>query len=355
MTGLEYGNARLRARRARLLDGADYRRLGEAGSLDRMLGVLGDTPYRQDVEAAVARYDGLHRLDGAVRRHLARSLGDLVSFYRDPPVPLVDLLLERWDLRNVRAILRVHARPEPAPGTEPLVVPAGRLGDAELSDLAAQAGVRAAIDLLVAWRLPSIDTVRRLMAARADYEESGEFVVLESALNSAYAARLVGVLARLEDDSATAVLSGEIDASNVVTALRLFRAGMEQAREIRWAEGYLPGGRLRSPVLDAVRLAASPDDALSVLLGADLPAAWLAALTPWREERNPALVEERLRSAIARRAIALFHTGDPLGAAIPVAYVFAKEAEARNLRLIARRIVHGLSYAEIEPHLVVIG
>ncbi len=355
MTGLEYGNARLRARRARLLDGADFRRLNEAESLDRMLGLLGDTPYRQDVEAAVARYDGLHRLDGAVRTHLARSLRDLVSFYRDPEVPLVDLLLERWDLRNVRAILRVHARPEPAPVTEPLVVPAGKLGDAELRELAAQAGVRAAIDLLVAWRLPSLDTVRRLVAARADYEAGAEVAVLEGALNAAYATKLERVLSGLEDDAAAGVLRAEIDASNVVTALRLFRAGMGQTREIAWGEGYLPGGRLRTSVLDAVRLATSPDDALAALLEADLPAAWLAVLAQWPEDRDPAVVEERLRRAIAQRAVALFHGGDPLGAAIPVAYVFAKEAEARNLRLIGRRIGHGLPFGEIEPQLMVIG
>ncbi|MDH3294347.1 MAG: hypothetical protein OER95_08515, partial [Acidimicrobiia bacterium] len=49
-SGFDYGNTRLRARRAQRLDGGAFRELYATGSADRMLGALRSTAYEPDLE-----------------------------------------------------------------------------------------------------------------------------------------------------------------------------------------------------------------------------------------------------------------------------------------------------------------
>ena len=55
MAGLDYGNARLRAMRSRLLSSADYARLMTTESVDGLVATLADTAYGPDLEAALTR------------------------------------------------------------------------------------------------------------------------------------------------------------------------------------------------------------------------------------------------------------------------------------------------------------
>ena len=110
MLGWDYGNARLRARKSRLLGEADYHRLMSVESLDGLVAALADTPYRPDLEAAITRYSGLRRFDEVVRLHLGRVLGAMSRFYEGEDGEFVGLLVERWELVNLRAIIRGHAR-----------------------------------------------------------------------------------------------------------------------------------------------------------------------------------------------------------------------------------------------------
>ncbi len=358
MTGLEYGNTRLRARRSRLLGESDYVTLLTAESLDRLLGLLSDTTYGPAVAAALTRYRGIRRLDEALRIALATELRALRRFYAGVAVPVVDLLLERWDLHNLRTILRAKAHTAEVADLPGLLVPAGTVTDAELSELADQPRVRPVLDLMVAWGLPSPDQARRVASAWPEYERRGDISVLERVLSTAYAEHLDEVL-RTHDDApsdTSRLLRAEIDRMNVMTALRLRRAREEGEPGTDDAEpgpAFLPGGRIRRAVLEGARSAATAADAAAVLAAAPSSPGWDVALADWNAEDDLGSLERSLRDATTRDAIALFHGGDPLGPAIPMAYVFAKENEVRNLRWIGQGIVHGLSPDDVAGHLVV--
>lgn len=351
MTGYEYGNTRVRAMRSRLLGPNDYAEMMAAGSLDRALAVLAETDYRPDVETALIRAQGLRRIDDSARSNLARTLQAMASFYSETPRRHVDLLLHRWDRRNLRALLRLSDATRMSPDVTGLLVPAGRLDEVALAELAAQGDVRSLIDLLVAWGLPTVDTAVAIARARFRYETEGDPAPLELAIDRAFAREMEEVLGE-EGNGAASILRSEIDARNMETALRLRSARRD--RESGWSEisvDHVPGGLVPAEVWGRVALTDPPEAVAALLTARRLPPRWDRVIRAWAEHGDIVRIHDDLQRVTTAAAVERFVTGDVLGFDIPLAYVFAKEAEVRNLQLIGRGIVHGLPVDDVEARL----
>ncbi|NIP81562.1 MAG: hypothetical protein GWM90_21045, partial [Gemmatimonadetes bacterium] len=183
MTGYEYGNARVRAMRSRLLTARQLEDLYDTGSLDRMLGRLGDTAFAPDVEVAVSRASGLRRLDTALRQNLSRTLTSMAGFYDGEPGERVRLLLDRRIREDLRTLVRLPDTPGGA-DVEALLVPIGPLDAGALSELVALPDVRSRVERAVAWDLPSPRAARRLRQALPGYERTGDPALLEAAVDA---------------------------------------------------------------------------------------------------------------------------------------------------------------------------
>lgn len=353
MTGYEYGNTRLRAMRTRLLTSTDLSEMLASGSLDRMLAMLAGTPYGPDVEASLIRTRGLRRLDEAVRSNLARTLRQMSSFYDDDARDRVNLLLHRWDLHNLRALMRLPQAPIEPVDVSDLLVPAGRLTDTELAEMASRPDIRSRIDLMVSWDIPSSETVVSLVRARALFEREGDTSVLELALDNTFAAQLDEVLGD-ERTGPASILRSELDARNLSTALRLRAARLDD--EPGWPDrfdGYIEGGLVPVETWEQMSETDAAEAVAELLTRRRLLSGWDAAIDEWVSHDDLARLADQLRRTITLAAVARFVTGDVLGFDIPLAFTFAKEAEVRNLHLIGRGLVHGISVADIETRLEV--
>ncbi len=355
MTGFEYGNTRLRAMRSRMLGDDDYRRMVRAGTLERLLGILADSDYSQDVETAITRYRGLRRLDAVVRFHLTRVLRAMRTFYEAPITDHIDVLLQRWDAKNLILLLHAHARPDVGGEALELLVPVGSLDDAALSELAAQPGPRAVLDLLVAWGLPNPETARRLVRAWPEYELSGDLAVLNRAVMASLGAFYDNAL-KHADTPLARVLRAELDASNVLTALRL-RSG-RLADEVPpdgfvAEDSFVPGGTITTNLLLDIVATDEADAVAEYALRHHVLPDWEPAMRRWAESGDMVALADELDRATSRYATRLLTVGDPLSLDIPVGFTAAQEREARNVRWIGRGIVHGFSPEEIEAGVVV--
>jgi hypothetical protein len=81
MPGFDYGNARLRSMRSRLLSKREMEQLAEAGSLKGFIAGLTKTAYRKAVESALAHTSGMESIDEAMREDLSDTLGAVRHFY----------------------------------------------------------------------------------------------------------------------------------------------------------------------------------------------------------------------------------------------------------------------------------
>jgi vacuolar-type H+-ATPase subunit C/Vma6 len=339
--------------KSRLLARSDYVDMMGAGSLDRMLAMLADTGYSSDVEQALVRGQGLDRLDRTLRTNLARSLTKMASFYEGRPREKIDVLVGRWDLRNLRALVRLTGAPMTSVDPGAVLVPAGRLGEAELTELAAQGDVTTLVDLLVAWGIPSPDSAFALLRARGEYTAEGDIWVLERAIDAVFATELDRVLAG-EDEGAVVILRAEIDARNLELALRV-RASRRDG-EPGWSDEdgaarYLLGGIIDRELWAEIAEMESAEAIAELATRRSPVPGWDDAVSSWAADEDLIGLSDRLQRGITSTAVSRFVRGDPLGFDIPVAFTFAKEAEVRNLRLIGRALVHRLPLTEVEERL----
>lgn len=345
-----YGNTRLRARKSGLLDRAGYEEL-LGKDVDGLLGALASTGYAPEVEAALARFRGTRRVHETVRLHLARSLEEMRSFYEGYARELVDLLLSRWDLHNLIALLRGGATGRPSGEVLANVIPLGALSEALAREIARQTEFAAAVQLLVRWRLPDPETARSLREAWPEYERTENLAALEHEVMAGWALRTAAALARAGTDGGglRRVFEREIDRRNVLVVLRLREAlGRGEIEELPGPSDhpYLPGGSIRPELLDAAIRLPDPESVTAEIAGA-APGSWRAPLERWTRGGDPVALQGELESLWIAGALALFYGGNPLGVDVPVAYAIAKENEARNLRVIAEGAARGL-----EPHIV---
>ena len=346
-----YGNARLRARKSGLLDRAGYEEL-LGRDVDGLLGALASTGYAPEVEAALARFRGIRRVHEAVRFHLARSLEEMRSFYEGYAQELVDLLLSRWDLHNVIALLRGSAAGQPSEEVLANVTPLGALSEALAREIARQTEFAVAVELLVRWRLPDPETAGSLREAWPEYERTENLAALEHEVMAGWALRTATALARTGSDGGgfRRVFEREIDRRNVLVALRLRealgRGEIEEHPGSSDRDPYLPVGSIRPELLDAAVRLPDPESVVAEFAAA-APESWRAPLERWARSGDLVALQGKLESLWVAEGVALFYRGDPLGADVPVAYAVAKENEARNLRVVAEGAARGL-----EPYIV---
>ena len=321
----DYGNARLRVRKAALLDRADYGQLLD-NDLQGALGAIAGGPYGSDLEAVRERFSGLRALHEAVRRHLARALEDMRALYADSARTLVDLLLSKWDLQNLLTLLRGRAAAAPVDETLASLVPIGALDEPAAAEAAGQSDAGRAAELLVTRRLPTPDLARALARAWPAYVRTEDLANLEHALVIDHIAYVRARVAGFGDagEPLARELEREVEARDILTALR-----PAQSSRRREAVAALAG---------SVR-----DEGLRRILRSWSPSEGLAAL------------QDRFEHRCAGASLQLFASDDPLGVAIPIAFAAAKEAEARNLRLIGEGLACGIDRAQLAARLLLVG
>lgn len=352
MNGFDYGNARLRARGARLLGRRDYAELLASRDLDDVLGKLAADSYGADVEAALPRFTGIRRVDEAVRSRIARELAEVRSFYSEPVADRLAVVHRRWEVAAAVALLRAQARRGRVAAVVPMLVPAGRMSGPVLDELAAQPGLRPMVDLMIAWRVPTPELAAALRRAVVEYETSGEPAVLEAALQRGFAEALETVFTDEHDDCLSRQLLAEKDQQDLLMAVRLRAA--RHLRDIgpEIDSVWNPGGRIPPEVGKAIVFAPDRSEVVDLLSGRSLPPGFLPAVQEWARHGDAAVLAGHLDAALFRLSVR--HSAeDPLGMGVPVGYLWALENEARNLRLVARVIGHGLDREEGEMGLVV--
>jgi V/A-type H+-transporting ATPase subunit C len=353
-----YGNTRLRARKAELLGAAAYESL-LGGDVDAILEFLADTAYRPEIEAALTVAGGKQALHLALGRHLARRLEELRAFYEERSGELVDLLLSRFDLHNLIALLRGRARGRSPEQVLADVIPLGALGGAAGQEVARQQELARAVDLLVSWRLPDGAHARALAEAWPEYERTGDLAALEHALTARHAWYLDEALqaAGASADSLRELVAREHDAVNVLVVLRLrFALQLDELPDLPpppRSGRLLAGGSIADDALEEALRQPTRPEAVAKLVESARREDWRAPLQRIATGGDLPTLQRELEVSRVRWAVGLFVRGDPLSFDVPIAFVVAEENEVRNLRLVAEGVAGGLPAAAIRAQLIV--
>lgn len=354
----EYGypNARLRAMKSRLLAHNDYAELVSEPGLEEVIARLANTVYQHEVEAALIKASGWECLSEALRRHFAQTLSHIAGFFEGDPRRLWDILAERWEVFNLKTILRGQAHHVRTDHVLRALLPAGELQESDYDRLVQQTSIRAVVDLLASWHHPYADP---LLAAMPGYVERGDLAELELALDRArYRSGLKHVM---EMDNGNAeivrqVLRKDIDAANILIVLRLSQWG---GRSPRLMERYgspapaallIEGGGTTTEKLFAYRETPALEHTVRELADTPFGNSLAQGLKHYQENRRLSSLEDEIDAHLARENLAFFHR-DPLSIGIAIAYLTALVLEVRNLRVIGRGKDAGWKREDIEREL----
>ncbi len=351
MPDFAYINARVRAMRSRLLPASRLEDLLAAPTMDTFLQGLAATPYGSDLQEALVRHQGLRAVDEALANNLQRSTRAILKFADGRPRTLIEIVLLRWDLANLRVIVRGKHAGRPAEEVIQALVPAGNLGEVVLKEMAGYPDVTGLAGTLEALDHP---LAAAMAGGVAEYVTTKDLMSIELALDRAYAEYALRQTHRLGPDAAVLreSVTAEIDAANVKTALKLASAG--SLAEDRRRRFFIPAGEpadesAGSVVREKLFLALSSPQTQAQ--------AWERLRVrgfPVRELPTDLVAFERELDLRIAKHLAARYLGDPLGLDIVIGYLAMKSAEVANLRLIARGKFLGLPREAVRREMVVV-
>jgi vacuolar-type H+-ATPase subunit C/Vma6 len=349
MSDFDYANARLRAMQSRLLTRHTLETLTEAGTIAGFITALTNTPYREAVQTALIRFTGMECVNEALRHHLLSTLGAARRFFTDADsAAWARLSLRRYDVDNVKAILRGLSRQLPADEVLANTLPIGELQPAELAELARTADVRGAIDLLVTWRVPLARPLLDLHRTRpgqavdvAEMELALERWHLDTALE----------MAQTGGGALLQALKSQADVMNILTVLRIVgtpgTAG--QSGSLFVGPGHVPVALLQQAALQG-----SVADAIGAFANTPYGATLNNAL-PHFDATSRLSVFERALARQELQHLARLSLSDPLGIGVLLSYAALKTNEIANLRVIAHGVWLEEKPSAIREQLILVG
>lgn len=342
----EYVTARIRARRDKLLDEEDYRKLVRMGP-SGIARYLEETEYEAEVDELGTRHRGVDLVEYALNRNLAKHFSDILSWADGRLRDRTARYLRKYDVWNIKTVLRGLYAGTDRETIESDLIRAGELDDRRLEQLLNAETIADAVEGLAGTTYydPLTDTL-------PEYEEHDSLIPLENALDRAFYTQLLGSVSGGAATQGSArqylmFLRAEIDFLNVRNALRLARsgAGMDPTAY------FIDGGRLFTA--DRLRQLVGNTDELTTYIrdsryGEDLA----AALDALEEAESLIQFEHALDAALLEYSDRLA-SSDPMSIAAVMSYVLAKEREVENIRAIARGREVGLEESEIQEELVI--
>ncbi|MDR7420387.1 MAG: V-type ATPase subunit [Armatimonadota bacterium] len=346
MPDFPYINARVRAMRSRLLTPAQIEDMLALPSLAAFLQALAATPYAVDLQEAQVRYDGVRAVDAALAGNLQRTTRSILEFADGAPRHLITVLLLRWDLANLQALVRGKHAGWPAERLVDALLPAGTLSELTLKEMAGHPNLTALAGTLEVVNHP---LVMALVEGVAEYANTRDPLSIELRLTRAYAGYVLRQSRGAEARALREILRSELDATNIKTALRLASAratapGALSSEEER-LRFFISGG---ATVTEKLFLELSDERtqarAWRHLRVLGFPVKTLPEdLVAFERE-----LDVRMTDALAARYV----MGDPLGLDIVIGYLAMKSGEVANLRLIARGKFLGLAREAVRRELV---
>ena len=345
-----YANARLRGMRSRLLSRAFLDDLVETPDIQQFILKLQQTEYAPDLEETLVHGRDPAAVDEALKNNMVRTYQRVLGFLNDEAAFIVTTLLGRWDVFNLKTIIRgKHMHLTTAEVREGLL-PAGQLTIVDLEALTAAEDVRAIVDTAVTWGLPFAGAMREGFAR---FTQTGDLADIELSLDRYYADWAAKRLSKTRGNIGTAkrILGIQVDTMNLVMVFRLQKADTES---IAPEQFYLQGGAAISrPLYAELAKFSDVDEVLDRLRGTPYGRLLDEVAVKYIEENSIAVFERALEDYLMRNALSL-GTGDPLGIGIGISYLWAKQNEITNLRIIVKGKAVGMPVDRMRRDLILV-
>ena len=100
-----YATARVKTRKAFLYKRETYLKLMQM-DLPEISRFIEESKYKQEIDELATKYSGIDLLEYALNLNLAREMSEVLGFCQGDMKVLIGAYLKRWDVWNIKSILR---------------------------------------------------------------------------------------------------------------------------------------------------------------------------------------------------------------------------------------------------------
>ena len=271
--------------------------------------------------------------------------GSFFSILNGKPASLINLLFLRFDLQNIKTILRRLAQGIVEREPLPSILLIGTISSSLLTEIAKTGQLRSAIDLMATLRLPFAKPLLELR----QFQPGAAIQQIELVLEKWYFDHAYTVLKENESLESFTANSVKMDAdfTNLLVCLRLLHYPEErlrlgkQAISLMVRTGFIP-----LSLLEKVSYQSDIETAINLLADTPYGKCLQEGLRRYRQSRQLSAFEKQLKRYRLRWKAGLI-ARDPLGCGVPIGYLALKENEIFNLRQTALLTHLGFKGAEI--------
>jgi V/A-type H+-transporting ATPase subunit C len=332
-----YGTARVHAMKVKLFPKETYTKL-LVMAIPELTRFIEESEYKAEIDELARKYSGIDLIEFATHLNLARTFIKLREMTMGEPHELIVEYLRRWDIREIKTILRGKRYGASDEEIQRVLVPSGALSLEFLQNLVRKPSVEEVIAALKG-------TIYYDVIKDIDYSES--FMKLEDALDKFYYVRMVDLVSKIPGSSLyLRVIQMEIDVANLKTLFRLRNAGISGARV---SQHIIPNGLFLTDQ-EIEKMANAPFEEFVALLST-YP--YWSAISDIVTERMESLSRIELRlNKYLNEHVWKTSTFYPLTVLPMLGYMLSKDTEVENIQAIARGKEAGLSEDIIKDHLL---
>ncbi len=333
-----YATARVHAMRVKLYPKETFRKV-LVMDLPEITRFIEESEYKNEVDELARTYSGIDLLEFALHRNMANTFRKLIQVTIGEPHYLIIEYLRRWDIWNIKTIIRGKTYGASDEEISRVLVPAGELSLDFLTGLIRKADADQVIEGLEG-------TIYYKPIKNVDYRES--LMKFEDELDKFYYERMIEFVSDVTGNSLfLRFLRMEVDVANIKTLLRLKQAEIIGPTAV---DHIIPHGLFLTDRQMTKMTSASLEDFISMLK----TYRYWNAIADVASETPVSLrdVELRLDKYLADQAWRIART-NPLSVLPILGYMISKSVEVENLTAIARGKEAQLPDDVIADHLVI--
>jgi len=348
-----YSNARVKGMKGLLFKQDFLDELIKVGSVDSMIELLQRTHYKEELVALSVRYGGSELVELAVGANVRNVVRKIRKITPKSDLPIMDALLKRWDLLNLKMIVTARRAGYTFDAVKPYLISVGSLSEADLEHIAS-ADEKNVFEVIKRTELgkellsQSNAMFNREMwsAFRKALVDMNSFVQLQTMFDAYIHIFIDKNLSSPKKpvQEIRRIFKKEVDVRNVAILWRLKARGVDKSK---MRDYLIRGGSLPETTISAI-IDAKDIQAIVPILRPKLPAFELSSEDPTLVE-----LEIALEKAIAAEKVRMFHRSI-LSIGTLLGFVLLKEEELNNLRKISKGKEFGIPESELKAMLVVV-
>ncbi len=340
-----YTVTRVKAKKSHLLKEEDYDKMIQM-SVPEISRYISEAGYQKEMTDLAGKYSGISLVEHATYENMANVFKSILGASQGELADMVAAYLEKWDLWNLKVILRGKSYGVDAEGIREDLVLAGKVDGASLDKLISLDSVE---DVLAECSKAGKVTVPNEVIT--EYKETGNLGVVEDCLDKLHYQKLLDSVNPYTQPTKIFLdyIRKDIDVINLKTIMKLKLEGIYGDEVMKY---YIPGGM----EIDSkyAQLLANYDT-IKASLGD------LSRLEVFEEYIKPAIEGDDLTHKAVLSSVKKYQADQakkmahmyPLSVLPVIDFMVSKETEVRNIRVVARGVDSGLSRETIKSLVVI--